>query len=365
MTKYFWLLLLGSLFWTFDACRENTPHRTTPPEVSGTQTDDSAPSENSLLTTRALVSIDYLRVRRQPDLKAEEIGHLRLGETVPLTGEITQFTSSVRLRGLAYQDPWVGVSLPDGKRGWVYGGGLSFRGMEQSVLAETLIQKRLGYFLNPSLAEEMQAYASSFRWSACDSTAFAERQQKALVLQKQIEKALNRHFSAGASADLPDFYWLELNFPTFFVQYDRQSRRLRIFQDYKALAREAKRCPGTTDDALVAWYFSLYPQDSLEADFPVYLLDDREQNNRYNTLGDGKTLPVLKRMNELYTSSDLYDDLLLHWKDRWLNDLKNPNLPFWHAPEDVHSEINAILGLNSPLFTEEERFFLRSLPVGE
>ncbi len=365
MKKHFWLLLLGSLLGSFYACREKTPHHITPPEVSGTQTGTATPSENSLLTTRALVTIDYLRVRRQPDLNAAEIGHLRLGEAVPLTGEITQFTSPIRLRGLAYQDPWVGLILPDGKRGWVYGGGLGFRGMEQSVLAETLIKKRLEHFLGASLAEELRSYAQHFNEVRCDSTAFAERQKKALVLQKQIEKALNRHFSPGKSADLPDFYWLESNFPTFFVQYDRQNRRLRIFQNYKALAREAKRCPGTTDDALADWYFSLYPQDSLEADFPVYVLNDREQNKRYNTLGDGKTLAVFKRMHELYINSDRYDELLLQWKTRWLNDLKNPDLPFWHAPEDAHSEINAILALHSPLFTEEERGFLRSLAVGE
>ncbi len=365
MKKHLWLLLLGSLFWSFCACREKTPHHTTPPETSGTQTGTATPSESSLLTTRALVTIDYLRVRRQPDLNAAEIGHLRLGETVPLTGEITQFTSPIRLRGLAYQDPWVGVSLPDGKRGWAYGGGLGFRGMEQSVLAETLNSKRLEHFLGAPLADELSSYAQRFNEVRCDSTAFAERQKKALVLQKQIEKALNRHFSAGASANLPDFYWLESNFPAFFVQYDRQNRRLRIFQDYKALAREAKRCPGTTDDALAEWYFSLYPADSLEADFPVYVLDDREQNKHYNTLGDGNTLSVFRKMDILYTTSDLYDELLLQWKARWLKDLKNPDLPFWHAPEDVHSEINAILGLNSPLFTEEERGFLRSLAVGE
>ena len=362
MKKHFWLLLLGSLLSVFYACREK---KTTPAEVSHTQTRTYALSTNSLLTSHALVTIDYLRVRERPDLKAPEIGHLRLGDTVPLTEEITQFTSPVRLRGLDYQDPWVRVLLPDGKRGWVYGGGLGFRNMEQSVLAETLIKKRLEHFLGNSLAEELHSYAQYFNDLLCDSTAFAERQKKALILQKQIEKALNRHFLAGTSTDLPDFYWLESNFPTFFVQYDRQGKRLRVFQDYKALAREAKRCPGTTDDALADWYFSLYPQDGLEADFPVYVLNDREQNKRYNTLGDGKTLSVFKRMHELYINSDLYDELLLQWKTRWLNDLKNPALPFWHAPEDVHSEINAILALHSPLFTEEEVDFLRSLPVGE
>ncbi len=364
MKTYLRFLVLSSLLAFFPACKgEKSPEAQRPEGNSATQAGEMHKASGlSRLSSTARAVIDYLRIREQPDLDAASAGNFRLGDEVQLTGEITNFSTPVRLRGLTYDDPWVGVVTADGKKAWAYGGGLGFRDSPKSVVAETLMHKRLVHFLGQELAEELTALSQRFQNLNCDSTAFAERQKKALGLRPQIEQALNRHFSPGSSDKLPDFYWLESNFPTFFVQYDKTDKRLRIFQNYKALARLAKSCPGSTDDDLAKWYFLLYPQDSMETKYPVYVLEDFENQKLYNTLGDGKTARLFEAMGELSAESDLYDDLLMQWKAAWLEDLRNSNLPFWHDPEDVHSEINTILGVHSSLFTEKEQAFLRSLP---
>ncbi len=348
MKSWFGLLLLfiGSSF--FSACTEEAAHK----ETKTTDQELFAPPEDAPLPT-ALVAVDYLRLREEPRLDAAETAHLRAGELLQLSGEITGFRQPVRLRGLAYRDPWVRVRTQAGQMAWVYGGGLSFRDQPRSVVSQVLINGRLEHFLGKELAEKVKQYASEWESAACDETSFAERLKKSLELRRQIEKQIRAHFRYSGS--LPDFHWLTSSFPPFFVVYDRSTQQLRLYRDFKALHRLATRCRGEMDDELVELYFELFSLDSLEHDRPSYLLEDAEKNQTWFLMEDGQALQLLQKLSKLYEAGGIYREEAVFWKNSWLEDLLKPDYPFWNDPERVRVEINTILEQNLSILSKEDK----------
>lgn len=346
-------LLLILLFKT--SCKQSSSEG---PATTPSKKTVQTAKQNSLLPT-AIVSVDYLRLRDAPKLNATEIATLRASEQVALTGEITAFRQNIRLRGLLYNDPWVHVQTSEGDEGWVYGGGLSFRAQPQSVVASTILEGRLRHFLGDSLATQLQAYAENYINTPCNEFLFAERLHKALQLRPEIENQLNKYFTYSNS--LPDFYWIEKFFPPFFVFVEEEQGKLQLFMDFKQLQVQARACEGKNDDKLVQLYFELFSLDSLEQKYPSYLLRDREKNTTYMLIAEGKAKRFLQLLSELYLVSNFYDKIVSYWKNRWLNDLLGGQYPFWEERDEVLSEIKAILELNLPILTEEDRQRLKQL----
>ena len=343
---YLLLLLSGSSF--FISCKGEESSNEQEHTVEQALSD---PSPDALLPT-ALVAVDYLRLREEPRLDAAEIASLRAGQQVRLSGEITGFQQPVSMRGLAYEDPWVRVQTADGRTGWVYGGGLSFRHQPRSAVSQSLIDGRLKHFLGGELAQKVGQYALDWKKPDCNELSFAERLKKSLELRPQIEEELNKHYRYVGQ--LPDFNWLTATFPPFFVLYDQPSQRLRLYRDFQVLKRMASRCSGALDDELVQLYLALFP-DSLEHQNPSYLLVDTEKHQVWFSMEEGQASALLQRLSKLYQAGGVYRERALYWKDRWLRDLLNPDYPFWQDAESLHSEINAILEQNLPILSNEDR----------
>ncbi len=308
------------------------------------------PADGALLPTAA-IAVDYLRLRKTPQLDAEELATLRWGEIVKLTGEITGFRQKITLRGLHYNDPWVRVQTQNGQTGWVYGGGLSFRQQPLSVVATNLMNGRLTHFLGEELAKQLVEHANRFNKQPCHEMAFAERQKDALTLRTQIEEKLRKHFKP--SKKLPDFYWLERNFPTFFLSLEGMPEQLHLFQNFKTLNQRALACSGQLDEQLVQLYFQLFPSDSLEAWQPAYLLYDRANNQTYFMIGENYATELFKKLAPLYEAGGIYREFAVYWKNHWLQALKN--FPHWEDQELVNSEIRAILALDLPMLSPKNR----------
>ncbi len=66
--------------------------------------------------------VDKLRLRAKPDTKSDIVKELLEGEALVFTGEKTDFTQKVNLRGVMYDEPWMKVITGDDKTGWVFGG---------------------------------------------------------------------------------------------------------------------------------------------------------------------------------------------------------------------------------------------------
>ncbi len=77
-------------------------------------------------TVRVYAWVNKLRLRAEPNTKSSTIKELNEGEEMIFTGQKTDFTQKISLRGTLFDEPWLEVTTGEGKTGWVYGGGVKF-----------------------------------------------------------------------------------------------------------------------------------------------------------------------------------------------------------------------------------------------
>jgi len=75
--------------------------------------------------------VENLNIREQPNMKSNVVAKAKENESLTLTGEKSDFTEKVTLRGTSYDEPWVQVKTADGKIGWVFGGAIKKPGEQQ------------------------------------------------------------------------------------------------------------------------------------------------------------------------------------------------------------------------------------------
>ncbi len=71
-------------------------------------------------------TIDGLNVRSGPSLKSGVLARIPLYTEVIYLGEVTDSLYEINLGEVTPKAPWVRVELADGKKGWVYGAGVSY-----------------------------------------------------------------------------------------------------------------------------------------------------------------------------------------------------------------------------------------------
>lgn len=94
---------------------------TTTPATTAPAATSAAPKETMLYVT-----IDQLKIRKEPGLKSKTIGQLDLYEQVYFTGKRTDWTQEISLGYEKVTDHWVKIRTKDGKIGWVFGAGVNY-----------------------------------------------------------------------------------------------------------------------------------------------------------------------------------------------------------------------------------------------
>jgi hypothetical protein len=102
-----------------------TPNPTpTPTPAPKTPTlNPPKPQENSTLL---FVTIDGLKVRKEPGLKSETVAKLDLYEQVYFLNQKTDWTQEISLGTEKVTDRWVKIRTKAGKTGWVFGAGVNY-----------------------------------------------------------------------------------------------------------------------------------------------------------------------------------------------------------------------------------------------
>ncbi|MBK6993494.1 MAG: SH3 domain-containing protein [Saprospiraceae bacterium] len=112
-----------------------------------TETPAAAPPPSTSGST-LFVTIDGLKVRKEPGLKGETVAELKLYEPVTFLNKKTDWTQEISLGYEKVTDHWVKVRTQSGKEGWVFGAGVHFyKTKRQGVLedkkpAETTPKKK-------------------------------------------------------------------------------------------------------------------------------------------------------------------------------------------------------------------------------
>lgn len=105
------------------------PSNTPPPE-------QAPPAKNTTTNNSTLyVTIEGLKVRKEPGLKGETLAELALYEPVTFLNKKTEWTQEISLGYEKVTDHWVKVRTQSGKEGWVFGAGVHYYKMKrQGVL---------------------------------------------------------------------------------------------------------------------------------------------------------------------------------------------------------------------------------------
>jgi hypothetical protein len=99
------------------------------------QLQQAAPSASASSST-LYVTIDGLKVRKEPGLKGETVAKLALYEPVVFLNKKTDWTQEISLGYEKVTDHWVKIRTQSGKEGWVFGAGVHYYKMKRQGVME-------------------------------------------------------------------------------------------------------------------------------------------------------------------------------------------------------------------------------------
>lgn len=111
------------------------PVVTSAPQPSAT-TPKVAPTTQNKTYSTLYVTIDGLKLRKEPNLKAELVAKLDLYEQVYFLNQKTEKAEEINLGYEKVTDHWVKVRTKAGKEGWVFGAGVHYYKMKRKGVME-------------------------------------------------------------------------------------------------------------------------------------------------------------------------------------------------------------------------------------
>ena len=102
----------------------------TRPVLSNQSSSAPPPAAGGKYST-LFVTIDGLKVRKEPGLKSETVAKLELYEPVTFLNKKTEWTQEISLGYEKVTDHWVKVRTQSGKEGWVFGAGVHYYKMKR------------------------------------------------------------------------------------------------------------------------------------------------------------------------------------------------------------------------------------------
>lgn len=107
---------------------------TAPTSTSPTATQPAQPSGQKYSTL--YVTIDGLKLRKEPSLKSDVVAKLELYEPVYFLNQKTEKVEEINLGYEKVTDHWVKVRTKAGKEGWVFGAGVHYYKMKRKGVME-------------------------------------------------------------------------------------------------------------------------------------------------------------------------------------------------------------------------------------
>jgi hypothetical protein len=116
--------------------KNTTPPGTIPKLSNETQAAPATASKAAESYTTLFVTINNLKMRKEPNLKAALITRLKLDEQVFFLNQKSEKPEEINLGFETVTDYWVKVRTKSGKEGWVFGAGLHYYKMKRKGVLE-------------------------------------------------------------------------------------------------------------------------------------------------------------------------------------------------------------------------------------
>ena len=309
------------------------------------------PNPTNTVPTQLIVNLENFRLRATPGVKGQEIGRLEKGTVLTDLGEVSDFTTPLKLRGVAFDEPWIKVRTPAGLEGWIYGGGVHFSMDNPTELATKLMERRLRTLFQ-GLASEVLQYRQDFG-SAQTSDEYAEIYRRGEKLRDTLVHLLSTRVIVGDYNNLPDLFWLEEAMPGYVPQLVAEGTEYYLFQDYKKLYPQARKTRGTADNDYITLCTHVHAMDSVEHFFPAWFLQTWDYGGS-SLLGQGVHLQLLREMDRVIEKSKLFEREILGIKNDLVRDVTWTENTYWEPIEAIQKELDEILASDLSILSPDD-----------
>ena len=307
--------------------------------------------------TKLIVNIDNLRLRSTAGEDGDEVARLSKGTIVLDMGEISDFNTRIKLRGIQFNEPWIKVKTDKGVKGWVYAGGLHFYMANASQLSETLLQKRLQNMFGASIARQLKIYRTNYN-GAATSSDFAKVYRSGLVLRDTMVEVMEENILTVDYEKIADLYWLEQAMPGYRVQLAAEGTIYYLFNDYSFFQKKALATRGKEDDGMAKLFFSVFAVDSVEHFFPAWFLQTWDYGGS-SLLGQGVHFEILQKMEESGKSS-IFQKEIDDLRERLIQDIAGPGVSYWESKKRILDELDKILDQGFQQFSRDDVIALKT-----
>jgi len=122
------VIITLTVLFAIVACKDNNSNINQKPDAIVDIVESEIPTTDEAKEGQRTIYawVDKLRLRAEPNIRAEIVDDLKEGQALLYLEEKTEFTEKVSLRGKIYDEPWLRVKTLEGAEGWVYAGGVKF-----------------------------------------------------------------------------------------------------------------------------------------------------------------------------------------------------------------------------------------------
>lgn len=344
------LLTLGLWSCQSDSSEEETT--STPPIESPVE-----PTVEGEQTT-FIVNIDRLRMRETAGEKGKVIKELEKGAVLIDEGEVSDFTTRIKLRGITFDEPWLKVSTEDKTVGWIYAGAIHLGTTPDSEVAKILREKRLINLFGQEGADRMRSYRVDFHKTQT-AMELLDVYQRGRKIREDFVDQLEDKIDAYNAQVQPDLFWLEEALPGFVPQLVAEGTVYYLFEDYRQWIKKAKATKELVDDQFVEFKIQAFPMDSIEYFFSAWQIQTWDYGGS-SLLGRGFHFALLQEADRLVQGQHPLSGEVLEVKKSIIEDILQPSNTFWESKDKVLIEMDNILQTDFSILDKNDRIALQA-----
>lgn len=323
-------------------------------------TDTTAQVVLQNVPTRLIVGLDHLRLREKAGEAGKEIAMLKKGTILYETGEVSNFSSRIKLRGVWFEEPWVKVKTEDGIEGWVFTGAVTFDIQNPTAFSEKILDTRLKSFFGNTITDESHSYRKAY-YSAKTSEDFSKvyktgeqlRDKMVTILEKKIDVTQLDY------EKLPDLFWVEESIPGYETALVAEGTIYYLLKNFKTFQKTANKTSGKEDDDFIELNIKVHESDSIEYFFPAWFLQTWDYGG-HSLLGQGVHLSILTLADKNLKKSDMFLDETIKIKNEILDDIAGKEITYWEPAAKAKKELDDILKANLSILTSEDKILIET-----
>lgn len=285
-------------------------------------------------------------VRKGPDDKSAVVHMLDKGDRVKDLDEAATSESVFFIKDEIHQSPWIKVEMPNGQSGWVLA--WSVKPLKED--SAWLIRKRIDTYWGKGLRLKRDQWLDRFSTIKSEEDWISAWRQ-AVQLRDTMIYMLHHRPDNG---EVLSFQWMSELLPGFILQESSNAVKPFLFADYRIWLEKAFHTPGKQDNVLAFAYCKLFPEDSIESGYPVWVFQLGEEESA-SQLGLGLHEQMLRSLDTLLHEAPLAKQEIMAVKNQLLEDILDHDRTYWQASEKILQELQAITSHPPDCLSESEK----------